>query len=50
MEDKKKNLTDWEKKEKRRKYMRNYYLKKKHQMLNGKFTRTKNTRRKVRCI
>ena len=42
MEDKKKILTDWEKKEKRRKYMRKYYLKRKYQLKDGKFTRNKN--------
>tara|TARA_R110002012_G_scaffold316436_1_gene531400 strand:+ start:23349 stop:23537 length:189 start_codon:yes stop_codon:yes gene_type:complete len=39
MVDKKKNLTEWEKKEKRRKYMRDYYLKRKYQMKNGRFTK-----------
>ena len=39
MVDKKKILTDWEKKEKRRKYMREYYLKRKYQMKDGRFTR-----------
>ena len=39
MEDKKKILTDYEKREKRRKYMRKYYLKRKYQMKNGLFTR-----------
>ena len=42
MQDKKKNLTEWEKKEKRRKYMREYYLKRKYQMRNGCFTRDVN--------
>ncbi len=39
MQDKKKSLTEYEKKEKRRKYMREYYLKRKYQMRNGCFTR-----------
>ena len=39
MIDKNKTLTDWEKKEKRRKYMREYYLRRKYQLKNGKFTR-----------
>ncbi len=39
MVDKKKIITDWEKKEKRRKYMREYYLRRKYQMKNGKYTR-----------
>ena len=30
-------LTVWEKKEKRRKYMREYYLKRKYQMREGRF-------------
>ncbi len=42
MQDKKKILTEWEKKEKRRKYMREYYLKRKYQMRNGCFTRDVN--------
>ena len=39
MVDKKKILTEWEKKERRRKYMREYYLKRKYQMRDGRFTR-----------
>ncbi len=39
MEDKKKILTEYEKREKRRKYMRKYYLKRKYQMKDGRFTR-----------
>lgn len=39
MVDNKKQLTEWEKKEKRRKYMREYYLKRKYQLRNGTFTR-----------
>ena len=36
MVDKKKILTDWEKKEKRRKYMREYYLRRKGYKRDGK--------------
>tara|TARA_Y100001972_G_C7552265_1_gene277619 strand:- start:353 stop:541 length:189 start_codon:yes stop_codon:yes gene_type:complete len=39
MVDKKKNLTEWEKKEKRRKYMREYYLRRKYQLRDGRYTR-----------
>mgnify|MGYP003680315553 CR=1 FL=1 len=38
MKDKKK-LSEWEKKQKRRGYMRKYYLKRKFMMINGNFTR-----------
>lgn len=31
-------LTDWEKKEKRRRYMREYYLKRKYQLREGRHT------------
>jgi len=40
MLDKKDYLTEYQKKEKRRKYMREYYLKRKYQMRNGNFTRS----------
>jgi hypothetical protein len=39
MRDNKTDLTEWEKKEKRRKYMREYYLKRKYQMRDGRFIR-----------
>lgn len=45
MVDKKKILTDWEKKEKRRKYMREYYLRRKYQLRDGKYTRVPNKKK-----